>query len=220
MARAMTVILERARFLHVPKTGGTWVRQALAAGCPAAQTFYLDGSGHTRWFETPGADKFTFAFVRHPLAWWRSFWRFHQGPARRYVVSHRICRECWSDDFDEFVANVVRTSPGDYGRLIEFYLGPVGACVDFVGRQERLLDDLLRALAMAGEPHDAECIRAVAMANVSDAGRPAEYGPATRAAMLAAEAPMMRRFGYDGDAEDPAVHGRGRAVRRPVGAAP
>jgi hypothetical protein len=211
----MTVLLERARFLHVPKTGGTWVREALLAGCANAQPVDIDGSTPARWFETPGEDLFTFAFVRHPLAWWSSFWRFHKGPARRYVVSHAVCQRCWSEDFDKFIANVVREMPGHYGNLIETYVGPPGSTLDFAGRQEHLVDDLLFALEIAGEAHDPAKIRAVAAANVGDPSLSGDCSRAHRAALLASEAPMMKRFGYDADGEDPAcvAHWRARLER-------
>ncbi len=74
------------RFLHTPKTGGSWAYAAmLAAGIrlqhpaqpanlsPRAR-HYAD-AGHPGLAEIEGPDGlFTFAFVRHPLAWWRSFW--------------------------------------------------------------------------------------------------------------------------------------------------
>ena len=205
---AMTVLGERIRYLHVPKTGGTWTRTALLAGCPRAVPFVLENSTHARWFEVPRRE-FTLGFVWDPLSWWRSFWRFHKGPARRYVVSEQVCRECWSEDFDEFLRNVVARLPGHYGAVIDNYLGPIDAhACDMIGRQERLVDDLLVALERAGEPHDAAAIRAVPRTNVADPGIAAECTPATRDALLAAEAAMMRRFGYDGrPAADPAARG-------------
>ncbi|MCC7396193.1 MAG: hypothetical protein IT455_03920 [Planctomycetes bacterium] len=45
------MLLQRSRFLHLPKTGGTWVRHALQAGCPGARWCLLDGSDHLRWWE-------------------------------------------------------------------------------------------------------------------------------------------------------------------------
>lgn len=193
------MLLQRSRFLHLPKTGGTWVRHALQAGCPGARWCLLDGSDHLRWWEAPGRGLFTVAFVRHPLSWWQSFWRYHRGPARGYVVSQRVCQHCWSDDFPDFIHKVTQRFPGEYGLLLDNFLGQAGVAVDFLGRQEHLVDDLLLALRLAGEPHDAAAIRAVAAANVSAAATVAVYTPAARAAVLRGERYVLRRCGYDGE---------------------
>ncbi|MBL8734272.1 MAG: hypothetical protein JNN13_17990 [Planctomycetes bacterium] len=192
------MMLQRSRFLHLPKTGGTWVRHALQAGCPGARWCLLDGSDHLRWWEAPGRGLFTVAFVRHPLTWWQSFWRFHRGPARRYVVSQRVCQHCWSDDFVQFVGNVTQRFPGEYGLLLDNFLGPAGAAVDFLGRQEHLVDDLLLALRLADEPHDEAAIRAVSAANVSAPETVATYTAAGRKAVLGSEQYVLQRCGYDG----------------------
>jgi hypothetical protein len=204
-AAGVTLILQRSRFLHVPKTGGTWMKQALLAGCTVVEDFRLRGSDHTRLGETPRADRFTVAFVRHPLTWWQSFWRFHNGPARRYIVSHKVCSRCWSDDFDEFVTRLLDQFPGEYGRIVEYYLGPIGAGMQFIGRQEHLVDDLVAALRIAGEPHDERAIRAVAPAMVGDPSMRALYRPELAEQLLAAEHDVLERFGYGTAASDPAA---------------
>lgn len=215
----MTLILSHCRFLHVPKTGGTWVTGALQAGCIVLEDFRVRGSDHVPAWRSPHPERFTLAFVRHPLPWWRSFWRFHKGPARRYIVDHEICATCWAEDYATFVERLLTRFPGHYGRLVERVLGPIGDRVDFVGRHEHLLDDLLLALRLAGQPHNADAIRAVPAANVS-APLPAALPADLESALLAAEQPLVRRFGYDGLAPADPAAARAWADRPPAPAPP
>ena len=93
----MALILQNTRFLHVPKTGGTYATQALQAACEVVEDFRIQGSDHTTLDESPRPELFTFAFVRHPLTWWQSMWLFHRGPARKYVVSRGSAELSWDN---------------------------------------------------------------------------------------------------------------------------
>lgn len=192
----MALILKKSRILHVPKTGGTWMRQAVLAAVPGAEERLFAGTTHSTLAQTPHPELFTIAFVRHPLTWWLSFWRFHMGPARPYVVDHEICSTCWSDDFVEFQWNVVRRFPGACYEFAEAFVGPPEREIDFVGRQENLVEDLIAALRMAGEEFDEARLRSVPPANVSDRSVMGRYTPDLARAVLAAEARHLQRFGY------------------------
>jgi hypothetical protein len=71
-----TLITPRMLFLHLPKTGGSWATAAmLAAGVPAVRPEALPFHA-TRRESSAYGDRFTFAFVRHPLEYWRSYWAY------------------------------------------------------------------------------------------------------------------------------------------------
>jgi hypothetical protein len=62
-----SLITPRMRFLHVPRTGGSWATHAMFAAGVIAQRpddvpFHAGFADSRRY-----ADRFTFAFVRHPL---------------------------------------------------------------------------------------------------------------------------------------------------------
>jgi hypothetical protein len=192
----VALLLPKSRILHVPKTGGTWLRQAVLAAVPGAQEFRIGGSTHATLAQVPCPERFTIAFVRHPLTWWLSFWRFHMGPARPYVVDHEICSTCWSDDFVAFLWNVVRRFPGECYRNALAFVGPPEREIEFIGRQENLVEDLIAALRQAGEEFDERLLRSVPPANVSDRGVTGRYTPELARAVLAAEAEHLQRFGY------------------------
>src|SRR5438876_10736250 len=104
-----TVVTPRMSFMHVPKTGGNWATEALiAAGVPChaidvqRADHYAD-HGHV-WLADLDAssDTFKVAFVRHPLAWWRSFWA-HRMREGWISPDHEIDSRASSRDFDGFI---------------------------------------------------------------------------------------------------------------------
>ncbi len=90
-------MLPRSRFLHVPKTGGNWASAVFRTLCPDARQM---AKIHTPLKAAPGKDVFTFAFVRHPLTWYQSYfsYKLRKGWDPKNDWDH-IVR---SDTFDEF----------------------------------------------------------------------------------------------------------------------
>jgi hypothetical protein len=165
-----TLVTPRTLFLHIPKTGGTWVTAALqAAGVPCEMLWTRLGPGsrgHATLREAYAyADRFTFAFVRHPLDMYRSRWA---GSIRDGWPESRLLHDARSDHFPTFVENVIDLHPGFVGRRFAEFTGPPEAPIAFVGRYESLVDDLVRALTQAGEEHDEDALRAQSPANVND----------------------------------------------------
>lgn len=204
-----TLVTPRTRFLHIPKTGGTWVSQALpAAGVPVRELARASPgvvAAHAGLAETEDhADRFTFAFVRHPLDWWRSFWghRMRVGWEPDHVIDSRAC----SEDFDEFIAQVVEHLPGHLNERFCRYVGPPEAPISFVGRFETLVDDLCAALTAAGERFDEAALRAHRAANVNDYARfPATYDAGLARELAASEAAVIARFYGDDPLPAPLV---------------
>ena len=168
------------QFVHIPKTGGRWIKSVLAT-----LTGYQEPSerhGLYRW-HLPQAD-FSFAFVRHPVSWYESWWKFQAG---KWVPFHdwyncpqgwhpqTVLRDCCSDDFREFVRQCLAVEPGYVTRLYEWFVGPEGMpYVDFIGRYEHLVEDTQHALALIGINVSEEQLHAIAPIGVSEcrAGQP------------------------------------------------
>ena len=61
------LIFKDAVFLHVPKTGGTWVKTAVKNAGIEFEEYIVDGDIHGDLSYCPHKDRFIFAFVREPL---------------------------------------------------------------------------------------------------------------------------------------------------------
>ena len=180
-------------FIHVPKTGGSWVTEAMrVAGVecrPAERLYGSERFGHLIHLEVP-ADRFRFGFVREPADWYRSFW------------CHRHTHQDWQEDekmpldalsrgsFPEFIERVTTELPGYLTRLYEHYLGPPGE-IDFVGRYENLREDLIHALSEAGDYH-LDAVRQLDPVNASR--RLADLTPELSERVLEAERGVTQRF--------------------------
>lgn len=190
---------ERMLFLHLPKTGGSYVTGALGAVMRAcAIDFSRSGdrrerNGHAGLRSFEGNELFTLAFVRHPLSWYRSFWSYRMRIGWR--MEHPLDRAARSDDFGEFVAAVTERMPGYLGLLFGEFIGPAERPIDFIGRYERLTDDLCEALSLAGESFDEQALRAYKPVNASDYERhPVHYEPDAAWRLALAERQVIERF--------------------------
>jgi len=176
----MAIKTDKVIVYHIPKTGGTWVKKAMkAAGLRYRPTrnvskshpWNLKKAHATPDIVVPRAreGRFAFTFVRRPAGWYRSYWCFRMRKGARRDEKFPA-DGLWSDSFDQFVSNVLDTFPGGFvTALYQSYVGESGQDLDFVGRQERLADDLVRALRMAGEDFNEDALRATPRANVSKA---------------------------------------------------
>jgi hypothetical protein len=188
-----SLIGERIRFLHVPKTGGSWATQAMfAAGVRADRP--ADVPFHGALAETTAyADRFTFACVRHPLELWRSYWAYRNRTG--WVDDHPLDRWVASADLNEFAIRLVEAAPGHTSDEYERFVGPPGQEIDYICRHERLTDDLCTALKLAGETFDERALRAQSPINTSDYGpSPARYTRHTAELLAESERRAIERF--------------------------
>ena len=63
------IVTNNAVFLHIPKTGGTWVKEVLSS-------YQLDFREHSLDVPISHKDKSVFVFVRNPWAWHVSFYNY------------------------------------------------------------------------------------------------------------------------------------------------
>ena len=215
----MALVLPNSVFIHVPKTGGSWVRAAVkAAGIRAEESGPFDVHDHYGVFDLPAflvADRFTFGFVRHPVDWIKSRWAWAMlsGFAEKLeyepAANGHWMAACFSDSFEQFVRNYLRLHPGIATASMLRMLGwhqrgfawePSRYVVRFIGRYERLAEDLRDALDRAGESYNPEAFRATPPQRVGAQGAHRDachLSGGLRAAILRAESTLSTLFGYD-----------------------
>ena len=213
--------------MHIPKTGGTWVTEAL--GVAGVRSNYLwrrsqprcSPIGSDRAVSPAHADlaatsdygdRYTFAFVRHPLDWWRSFWAFRM--RTEWQPGHPIDSRACSPDFDEFISQVLEHLDGHLTERFGWYIGPAEAPISFIGRFESLTDDLVRALTAAGERFDEVLLRAHPRSNVTDYYRfPAMFDPELARRLARSEHAIIERFYADDPVPERLLRSAPRATR-------
>jgi hypothetical protein len=146
---------DRFVFIHVPKTGGGWVSKALEAAGVEAEPVSIEQ--HPMLCDVDRAGRFTFAFVREPISWYRSLWRFHRAqPQDHWPKLNRYI----GLPLPDFLSSVASERPGYLGQYFNCFIGEGGEAIDFVGRIENLADDLVHALTLAGQSFNEATVRA------------------------------------------------------------
>jgi hypothetical protein len=139
--------------LHIPKCAGTWIKYAVnKLEIPHAQAVAVGGQcpQHGLKNNYKAATK-TAVFVRHPVKWIESWWRFHVDFtwfAQLSQSSHPYTIPWLSDwaelmpkyghDFNSLVKQVLKTHPGIVSDLFKLYTD--GA--DYIGHVETLEHDV------------------------------------------------------------------------------
>jgi len=104
---------------------------------------------------------FSYIFVRRPLSWYKSWWlarKAARDSGRPWVIF--LLDFALDDDFEKFVINALKMFPqGPLTTLYKCFLGENGDALDFVGKQENLREDLIKALTLAGENFNKDIIR-------------------------------------------------------------
>lgn len=197
------LVMPRAVYIHVPKTAGAFVTKVIGeAGIKARSPRILFPSYSARWGHPELKElwherylprrRFTFAFVRYPPAWWRSYWSYRM--TKGWIESHEIDSTVGSVEFEEFIQGVIEQFPGYASEQFCRFVGKPGE-IDYVGRYESLEDDLIRALTAAGHPLDRCVMEHAAPANRSNKKhREVLYEPQQLERLCEVESEAIQRF--------------------------
>ena len=191
-----SVYNDRMAYIHVPKTGGTWLMQALVKSGVECKVVHEGGAiSHVSWSKMPPRP-FRFGFVRYPPTWYRSYWTFVRNAPEGAADNDLDRTILKSTEFSDFVETSFTNFPGFLSVMYEDFLGPPGA-IEFIGRYENLQDDLIEALRLAGETEgwgaaNYHVIRNLPPVNVSSAK--AGMAPELEAMILESEAHAVERF--------------------------
>lgn len=225
----MAVLLKGgAVFLHIPKTGGSWVHQVLkdtglslgsfdhkhadfdrvlANRCELGVRQLLRVVGEATVYRRQGPFRkntgFRFCFVRHPLRWYESYWKFMLGKAwrdwgrendRKQWHPNSVLNGLADDDFNGFMHKVITKRPGYASEMFAAY---TKSGINFIGKCEHLADDLLAVLRHLELPHDEQRVRDFERVNVSNGtSKPIEWDPVLKKAVTKLEISALVHFDY------------------------
>lgn len=182
----MAVLMPHSIFIHIPKTGGSWVRSALMASGIQCREVGPPGADQIRKLHctVKGLPKhlrrgrLVFFCIRHPVAWLKSRWSYAIEHGKLNTKRKKIWIERLLDpSLNVFIENVLRSKPSVPSNGM---LHPVGwKKVDgiwrdtlkkkdrILGRTETLREDLTRFLHRAGETFDQVVLDRMAPKRVS-----------------------------------------------------
>jgi hypothetical protein len=146
---------------------------------------------------------FCFCFVRNPMDWYESWWRYM---CQRSGVNWsnesdltgwhpcQALKDTGDADFNQFIRNVTCARPGFVTELFSTYAPPD---LDFLGHQETLADDLVGVLQELNVNFDEDRLRSFARINVSSkTSDHIEWAAETRRQLKKTEYAALLRFGY------------------------
>ncbi len=226
-------LINGAEFLHIPKTGGTWVKAVLKGNDLVSEYLghkhddydrnllrsTLTGQQHLKEATRLAREKiakrfgyssrsdsdnvFRFCFVRHPLSWYESWWKYmnrmrwnNWGTQNSQGDWHpnSILNELGSNDFNEFVQNVVKERPGYVSELLFAYTKPG---ISFIGKTENIREDLADVLDILDLQYDRSMIEKSAKKNVSKTDQTEiQWDSDLRAMVMRLELPALIHFDY------------------------
>jgi len=183
-------------FIHVPRTGGSWIYKALVLGLKDTEIELIPGHEDLTSIGNFRGDKFVFAFVRHPVDWYASYWN------RRVSLGWTNCEfdeVGKSDNLSEFAIKIMNHF-GPYCTKLYKKFTHGNQKPDFIGKYENLVDDLIGALRVSGSEFDEDAIRNYPPMNCSDFEKyPGEYNSDTLERILDVEKEIIDRYDYEKD---------------------
>ena len=225
----MALLLKNgAVFLHIPKTGGNWVTEVLynldlveenVAAKHADIDRYFSYPGKTRisiiklalkeLLSFPKKEPFMFCFVRNPISWYESWFKYMSQPTRNWRDwggensiygwhPNRMLNGVEADSFNELIENMIKKRPGYVTEMYGWYTEPP---MRFIGKQENLANDLIEVLKIMNLNFDEEYVRNYKKVGVSP--KPSKeivWDPDLKRKVTLLEYAGLVRYGYcDGE---------------------
>lgn len=199
---------QKALFLHVPKTGGSWIRSILREAGGKDVSYPHDIPANKKFYMMTRNVK-PFCIIRHPLDYVYSIWKHWSGnprcrinnmnPKKNYMWDKQHTGRIYAEniiegDFEKTIANFNENWPG----FVSWLYGQYMRDSFFIGKYERLREDFERALILInGQISDElrHLIHSRESVNVS-LGAAAELSEDMALRFIGQE-PVAKAWGYD-----------------------
>ena len=198
----MALLLDKALFIHLPKTGGTFLRKVLSTYYPDANEDKPRGSHRTLATLKGQYDfNYTFSIVRNPISWYESVWKHcnamvKNGQAFGKYEDHplAILFHEYDEDFTKFIDTCIEKYPGFYSNSLKDFIGENYDEVDYVAKTETLYDDACFIMNKLDIKFNKDDVR-----RSPKYGRPAtlEWKDGQKEVIKALEAEMINKFYKD-----------------------
>jgi len=208
----MALILPHSIFIHIPKTGGSWVRRAIKlAGihtqevgpCQLGRIQVL----HASIRQVPREyrrGRQAFAFIRHPVSWLKSKWAYaiKRGKLKRRTTS---TDKCLHRDLNVFLERLLERNAAlpTHSMMHRIGWARVGSQWKntlkrkmLVGKNESLHTDLIRFLKQAGESFNPEKMLSLKPVRVAGKKSKQEVSPELASRICDANQILMELGGY------------------------
>lgn len=121
----MTLLLNNSVFVHVPRTGGMWLRGVVSELGLIVMETTSDRWNHCSHSELPAALQSmpSFSFVRHPVTWITSRWRhshkINSKAEYRFHGVHRVFDELVRPSLQDTIRRILKYRPGLVGHTFK-----------------------------------------------------------------------------------------------------
>ena len=156
----MAIQIDRAIFLHIPKTGGTWVTSYFRETGMSHNVEDLEFEAHINGKVIrklrPNTEDLCFCFIRHPLTWYRSYWQMRNflDPTRNSIGGIALLDNLVDLPFHDYI-RALADLPRPW--LTDFFNDYTELC-RLIGKQENLRHDLDNILNLLKIPYDRNCL--------------------------------------------------------------
>lgn len=133
---------QKRAYLRLQKCASTYVTATLSRHGICQQ---FTGVPHDNRVTSPEVaalceSRFCFTFIRHPLDWLGSIWRFRNGQG---WGTHQELDDCRHETFDGFIEQYLVKHPGFVSELFEQFTGTLeDPLCDYIGRSENAEEDI------------------------------------------------------------------------------